>query len=337
MNYPNKIPPFKNPSDTSPSSRENSEVTYMDALRAKYGSTVYEIDRFAEVFQIEENAWAFHLTSPTPLSNMVYLIEGPEKALLIDTGWGVGNHRGLCELLVPGKEILCAITHYHADHCQGGHQWEHVYCHENTADVMEYQFSRGRGRWNPKQIEEEGWKLRPIYTEEDVIPYGPYKCIPLKNHDVINLGGDYDIELIHIGGHAPGLSCYLDKKGRRLYTGDAVFESIFPGAGIGLDLRATEYLPHAEYMDVYYLYDQIKALAERADEYDLTGDGHCCIDSDKRVVTDLRDALAAVMEDPFAYTEKIETLFGTGYIMQRGIANCRYSDPATVLDKPKTE
>ena len=87
-------------------------------------------------------------------------------------------------------------------------------------------------------------------------------------------------------------------------------------------------------MDIDYFHEQIIALAARADEYDLTADGHCSIDSDKRVVSDLRDAIAAVKEDPYNYTDKITTIFGEGYIMQRGIANCRYSDPATVLDKP---
>lgn len=337
MNFPNKIPPFAPPGFTGSVSRENPEVAYLDAIRAKYGSTVYEIDRFAEVFQIADNAWAFHLTSPTPLTNMIYLIEGPEKALMIDTGYGVGNHKGLAEMLVNGKEVLCAVTHYHGDHTQGAHQWEEIYCHEYTKDVLEYQLSRGMGFWNPAPSTGRGWKLRNIFTEDDVVKCRPYKCIPLKNHDVINLGGDYDIEIIHMGGHAPGLSCYLDKKARRLYTGDAVFESLSPGLGIGLDLRATEYIPHAEFMDIDYFHEQIIALAARADEYDLTADGHCSIDSDKRVVSDLRDAIAAVKEDPYAYTDKITTIFGEGYIMQRGIANCRYSDPATVLDKPAEE
>ena len=262
--------------------------------------------------------------------NWVYLIEGPEKALLIDNSYGIGNLKGLCEMLVGGKEVLAAVTHYHGDHAGGCHQWDDVYCHEYTADVLNYQLDQGKAHFSART-----GNVRPIFKPEDVIPYHRFNCIGLKNHDVINLGGDYDIEIIHMGGHAPGLSCFLDKKGRRLYTGDAVFESLFDGLGIGLDLRATEYIPHAEYMDVYYFYEQIKALADRADEYDLTGDGHGSIDTDKRVVSDLRDAIAAVMEDPYAYTSTIETVFGPGYIMQRGIANCRYSDPATVLELPQ--
>lgn len=337
MQYPNRIPPIVEPGGSYSPSRENPFVTYMDACRAKYGSMIDPIDRFTEVFQLEENVWALRYASPSMIGgNWGYLIEGPEKALLIDNGYGVGNHKGLCEKLVKGKEVLAAVTHFHCDHAHGSHQWEKIYCHEYTADVLEYELSQGRGCF--QSIEKEGkMKLRPIYTPEDVIPYGPFQCIPLKNHARINLGGDYDIELIHMGGHAPGLSCYLDKKGRRLYTGDAVFESLQPGLGIGLDLRAKEYIPHAEYMDIRYLYEQLKALAARSDEYDFTGDGHGSIDSDKRVVSDLRDAIEAAIADPYGYTEKIETVFGPGYIMQRGIANCRYSDPATVLDETRKE
>ena len=335
MQYQNKIPPISQPGNGFSPSRENPYVSYLDACRAKYGSEVYPIDRFAEVFQIEENVWALHYASPSMIGgNWGYLIEGPEKALLIDNGYGVGNHKGLCEQLVKGKEVLAAVTHYHCDHAHGSHQWEKIYCHDFTADVLEYELSRGGASFQ-SLLRDSKMPIRHIFTEADIIPETGFKCVHLQNHDVINLGGDYDIELIHMGGHAPGLSCYLDKKGRRLYTGDAVFESLQPGLGMGLDLRAKEYIPHAEYLDVYYFYEQIKALAARQDEYDLTGDGHGSIDSDKRVVSDLRDAIAAVMQDPYAYTEKIETVFGPGYIMQRGIANCRYSDPATVLQLPQ--
>ena len=316
-------------------SRENPYINYFDALRAKYGSEVYEIDRFVEVFHIEDNLWALYLSAPSLIGgNWAYLIEGPEKALLIDTGYGVGNLKGLCEQLVNGKEVLAAVTHYHCDHAHGAHQWEYIYCHDFTGDVLEYELSQGRGTF--ASVAAGKMPMRHIYTEEDIIPYGPFKCIHLQNHDCINLGGDYDIELIHVGGHAPGLSCYLDKKGRRLYTGDACFESLIPGLGTGLDLRSQTYIPHGEYMDVYYFYDQIKALAERSDEYDFCGDGHGSCDSDKRTISDLRDALEAVMKDPYAYTEKLEgNWYGTAYIMQRGIVNCRYNDPATVLEVPK--
>jgi len=342
MNYPNKIPPICQPGEGGILSRNMPYTTYIDYARAKYGSEVYPIDRFAEVFHIEENVWALRLASPSYIgSNWAYLIEGPEKALLIDTGYGVGNHKGLCEQLVPGKEILCALTHFHLDHAYGAHQWEEVYCHDFTADILEYKLASGGACFDyvrklPRDRDnDDSVVIREIYTEEDIIPYRPFKCIHLQNHDVINLGEDYDIELIHMGCHTPGLSCYLDKKGRRLYTGDAIFETLQQGLGIGLDLRSTEDIPHSEYLNIYYFYDQIKALAERLDEFDLTADGHGSIDSDKRVVSDLRDAIAAVMEDPYSYTDKIETVFGVGYIMQKGIANCRYSDPATVLELPK--
>jgi len=335
MQYPNKLAPICQPSESGVPTRDLPFTTYIDHIRAKYESEVYPVDRFAEVFHIEENVWALRLAAPTMIgANWAYLIEGPEKALLIDTGYGVGNHKGLCEQLVPGKEILCALSHFHLDHSGGAHQWEKVYCHEFTADVMEYELSQGRGNFQ-YYMGSTKMPIRRFFEDADVIPNTPYTLVPLKNHETINLGGDYDIELIHVAGHAPGLSCFLDKKGRRLYTADSCFESLMPGLGVGLDLRAKEYIPHAEYLDVNYLYEQLKGLAERSDEYDLTADGHGSIDSDKRVVSDLVEALEAVMADPFAYTQKVDGWFGTSYIMQRGIANCRYSDPATVLELPQ--
>jgi len=329
MKYPNKLAAV---GGTGFPSRDNPYVSYMDACRAKYGSEIYPIDRYAEVFQVEDNVWALYYSIPGgQVHNWGYLIEGPEKALLIDNGQGVGNHKGLCEMLVPGKEVLAAVTHYHCDHAGGSHQWNEVYCHEYTVDVIAHMVKLGRDHFGT--FEENG--VAPGYfPDEDIPPRRAFKCIGLKNHECINLGEDYDIEIIHTGGHAPGLSCFLDKKGRRLYSGDAIFESLSPGLGIGLDVRAKDYIPHGEYQDVYYLFEQLKQLAARADEYDFVCDGHGSMDSDKRVVSDLCDAIAAVMEDPYGYTAPITTIFGDAYIMQRGIANCRYGDPATVLETP---
>jgi len=331
FNNKNSIPPI---TIDQIMSRENPFISYMDACRSKYGSEIFPIDRYAEVFKIADNVWALYYSIPAGhVNNWGYLIEGPEKAVLIDNGQGVGNHKGLCEMLIPGKEILCAVTHYHMDHTGGCCQWDEVYCHEYTADVLNYQRENGMG-YHFGRFEDNGVPAG-LFPDEDIPAPHDYKCIPLKNHDVINLGGDYDIEIIHTGGHAPGLSCFLDKKGRRLYSGDAIFESLSDGLGIGLDLRSKEYLPHGEYLDVYYLYDQLKLLADRDDEYDFVGAGHGAMDSDKRVVSDLRDAIAAVMEDPYAYTRPVTTIFGDAFIMQRGIANCRYADPATVLEVPE--
>ena len=313
--------------------RESEDIYYIDECRAKYGSEVYPIDRFVEVFQVEENVWALKATGPSKMldGNWQYLIEGPERALCIDNGYGVGNLKGLCEQLVHGKEVLCAVTHSHIEHASGSHQWDKIYSHKFCADNLEKNQATGNDHFLGSNMDKKG--RRSIIKDEDLVPVRPYACVHMENHECINLGEDYDIELIHVGGHTPGLAVFLDKKGRALYTGDAAFEQLDVGLGIGLDLRGEKgRFLHEGYMDIHYYAEQLNALAERIDEYDVCRDGHGSIDSPSRVIPDLRDAIYATIEDPHAYTQEIKGWFGTSYIMTRGIANCRYNDPDTVVD-----
>lgn len=63
------------------------------------------------VVQIRKGFWEideFEISS-------CFLIEGPEKALLIDTGQGVGDLRSCVEMLTD-KPVTVVLTHNHADH-----------------------------------------------------------------------------------------------------------------------------------------------------------------------------------------------------------------------------
>ena len=60
----------------------------------------------------------------------MYLLEGDEKALLIDTGYGAENLREYVEKLTS-KPILVVNTHYHPDHAAGNGEFEAVYMNRN--------------------------------------------------------------------------------------------------------------------------------------------------------------------------------------------------------------
>ena len=51
-------------------------------------------------------------------SQNIYLLEGKEKAMLIDTGWGAGNLRACVEKLTD-KPLIVVNTHFHPDHSAG--------------------------------------------------------------------------------------------------------------------------------------------------------------------------------------------------------------------------
>ena len=98
--------------------RETS-LPYLEELHQRYGLEVYPEDPFVGVFHIRDNVWAMYAPCTHAVGdNWLYLIEGPEKALFIDNGYGIGDLRALGEKLT-GKPVISAVTHYHGDHAGG--------------------------------------------------------------------------------------------------------------------------------------------------------------------------------------------------------------------------
>jgi glyoxylase-like metal-dependent hydrolase (beta-lactamase superfamily II) len=296
---------------------------YLKELQKKYGMNIYPIDPYVAVFQIRGNVWAMYAPCTHAMGdNWLFLVEGPEKALFIDNGWGFGDLKGLGEQLT-GKPVLSAVTHFHMDHCGGNPQWDEIYCHDFTADMLESVMDHYEQWW--KQFNHVGEaQHRHYYRDEDLVPYKGYKALHLQNHSIINLGGDYDIELIHVGGHAPGESCFLDKKSRILYSGDAMFPkherlacSLFSGGGPFKTL-------HSEYMGVSYYSTQIKLLADRGNEFDFVMPGHGFIDCSPQIAVGVSNAAQAVAADPNCYDQVVDMHGRKAYIKDGGTANIVY-------------
>ncbi|MDO4333402.1 MAG: MBL fold metallo-hydrolase [Eubacteriales bacterium] len=302
---------------------------YLQKLRSQYGGTVYPIDRYVEVFRIRENVWAmFAPCTHAVADNWLYLIEGPQKAIFIDNGYGIGDLKGLGESLT-GKPVICAVTHSHGDHVGGNPQWEEIYCHKYCAEMLEMQAIDYEGWWKKFNHVGEA-QHRHYYRDEDVIPYRPYRALHLENHSIINLGDDYDLELIHVGGHAPGLSCFLDKKSRILYSGDAVFESRRKGLALGLNSAKPGVL-HPECMGISYCAKQMEKLAERVKEFDYVMAGHGYVDSPAQCVTDINREIQAVIADPYTCDMVIERANGKRCIKEGGLSDVMY-DPEDVVE-----
>ena len=146
-----------------------------------------------------------------------YLVEGREKALLIDTVCGVGDLKGYVEALTD-LPLLVANTHCHGDHVSGNFQFDEVYIHpddrgamlrEHPADQMDY--VRG---------EEDARGVPHLWTEADVIEKRPIRAIDMPDGFVFDLGGS-TIEVIAVPGHTRGTVVFLDRERRLMYAGDA--------------------------------------------------------------------------------------------------------------------
>lgn len=201
-----------------------NRVFYNDKMKnwfaeiADSGVIYSEIDPFHTVFRFAGNVFSLYEENIGGGSAMwMHLIEGPEKALLVDTGAGIGDLKALVKHLIGEKPFYVINTHEHWDHVQGNYQFEQVYCHTYAVPVMTESFFNSNV-WD-RFCDVQGNGLRREFCREDLITYCPYALIPCEDGDIFNLGDGYRVEVIYTPGHASGGISILDPQSRILFTG----------------------------------------------------------------------------------------------------------------------
>lgn len=148
-----------------------------------------------------------------------YLIEGEERAMLIDTMMGFGDIKAYCETLTD-KPIMVVNTHGHIDHIGGNFRFDACFMHYKdiplfySSDYLtKYHFFE-----TAKQCAAEGFKDMPKL--EDHIDFAPMKVYPLEGNEIFDLG-NHEIEVVEVGGHTAGSVVLIDRKTRLCFSGDA--------------------------------------------------------------------------------------------------------------------
>lgn len=131
-----------------------------------------------------------------------FLIEGEEKAMLIDAGFNKdtdenNNIRKLAESLTS-KPLILVNTHSDGDHSCGNVWFAETMMH--PCEFARY--------WDKNKLE---------------FDYEGYKCppTPIWEGDVIDLG-NFKFEVILTPGHTMGSICLLEREKRFMFTGDTV-------------------------------------------------------------------------------------------------------------------
>ena len=166
-----------------------------------------------------------HLTVIRSLTGeLLYLVEGQEKAALIDTSVGAGHLRNLVEKLTD-KELLVLLTHGHIDHALGAPEFDQVYMNEKDIDLYKSQcplpVRKGYMQMclQPEVFAEIG--------EKDYVPPKPeQKFLPLEDGMIFDLGGVI-IEAVAYPGHTRGSMAFLFREDKILLLGDACNNSTF--------------------------------------------------------------------------------------------------------------
>jgi len=133
-----------------------------------------------------------------------YLVQGEERALLIDNGFGNEDIRPFLQTLTD-LPIMAANTHAHPDHAGSNPLFGEVWIGEHDVpDDKPMPFPHAE---------------YPVCDEVKNSP--PYRFRFLRDGDRIDLGGR-EVTVCEVPGHSPGHIVFADSASRLLISGDAI-------------------------------------------------------------------------------------------------------------------
>ncbi|MGI6665162.1 MAG: MBL fold metallo-hydrolase [Christensenellaceae bacterium] len=139
----------------------------------------------------------------------VFLIEGSEKAMLVDTGYGTGDLKA-CIASLTDKPIFVVNTHADGDHVGCNAQFSEIYMH--PAEMDRY------------------WQRNEETAKQTTVS-------PIWEGDTIDLGGK-TFRVVLIPGHTPGSIALLYEEKGWLISGDSVQQGTIFMFGPGRNIYA---------------------------------------------------------------------------------------------------
>ena len=200
-----------------------NKANWWDALPRKEWSAFERIasaEDWFEVYRVSDGVFAIY--EPGQYEEVIsFLITGEQRALLFDSGLGIGDIRIVVESLTD-LDVVVLNSHSHYDHIGGNHQFDTVY-----ASGKDYSRERSAGSTHADVAgffaEGRVWKPLPDGVDPATFRSEPYSIgKTVSDGDVIDLGGR-SLEVVMTPGHAPDALCLLDRENRIVFTGDTFY------------------------------------------------------------------------------------------------------------------
>lgn len=216
-------------------------------------------------------------------SENMYLLEGEEKALLLDTGYGVGNLRAFVETLTD-KPILVANTHFHPDHAAGNGEFEAAYMSPGAKIDAPSVFTPGS-----------------VPFDLSALPYPDYERIYIDGGYQFDLGGRIVEVLGMKPAHCNSSLCYLDRGHRMLFCGDDMESTQV----IMCDNSKNPDAPYDVRERLNALRDNSQMMKDLSDEYDYLLPNHNGWPIAKSYIDDYIEMVARIFDGTAAVEDKL--------------------------------
>lgn len=164
-------------------------LTISACAQGNFNETTVFKNSDVEIRQIDEHTW--HGNGNLMFNESIYLIEGNDRAILIDAGTRIPGLRKIVEGIVH-KPVTLVATHVHPDHTGPTvNEWDTVYI--NAADEV----------------------YAPLF-----MPDYKGKKLYLTDGMLFDLGGR-TIEVVFTPGHTPGSTTFIDRDAHYGFSGDS--------------------------------------------------------------------------------------------------------------------
>ena len=173
-----------------------------------------------EIYRIRPGVFAFYESKQFE-EVISYLILGDKRAVLFDTGLGVGKISAVVARLTP-LPITVINSHSHFDHVGGNAEFKEIW-NRDLAFTRKNMLGQGNLYSHDALAPERLCGALPPGVNPKAYSIRPWKSTHfLHDSEQVDLGGRV-VEVIFTPGHTPDSVSLLDRKNGLLFTGDTFY------------------------------------------------------------------------------------------------------------------